>query len=684
MIDTNVLDGFVLNGLTLNGSFGPAIGSGLIVSIEQSVQVIGSGLIISFEQDVELRASGVGLIVSFEQNTQSSYAGLIISFEQKVESVNTFFDRNGYDIDIYIGGYQVPKNQICGAITIRKEENKSGSFQFTLLPGTGIQDPESYQGKDIYVNLRDETGNYRSFTGFVDTPTIDLIDKKITFDCTDRRDSRILDLAPSFVDLIGVYSDDVFGQPKDQADELDKRLSTVPACVDFDNYGTPKYTPWLPKVTADFTQVSSDIYYDRPNVSYTNRTKTLNTVNFTVKYHFQRLHQQIVNVSWAGYDNFLTDWFNAGTPTFPMKDTIQNAAFSADWGPLGSISYTNLWAAGGFGNVLWQPNQVTHEYKQRVNIIYLPYNPSPGVFSAIWPDGKKYPLETPVLDPNNKPIYDIISTTITDTSSMLCRGASWTAGIKFSQNVVYEFDLSVYSPQAIARFGIIPDNFNVDVNDEYDTSLWERDKKLYYSPTHNFFFDQKSNYSNLVKAIDCSVRKARTSVQGAHRDASINFQRRIWPNIDLIHTVELDTDQVACQGKVSAITHTIDVNTGEGRTAVTLLLSRSNGGDSASSLLVNIPTDDPAYIGSPSNIVLGTHLGLSPDSTVTPGADKWNGYIGNKTIGGGATAPVRTQFSESFIIDYPAIPEALRGDRQLSAGSSFIITIPNDYLEVTF
>lgn len=675
-----------LNKYAVNESSTEIIASGVgnIIEIEQAVGVFGSGNCILFEQNVELYQVGSGLIIAVEQNVQALQSGIIISFEQKVQAANTFLTRNGYDIDIYIDGYAVPKNQICGNITIHKEENKSGSLQFTLLPGSGIQDPESYQGSAIIANITDENGNFRSFTGYVDTPTINIIDKKITFDCTDRRDSRILDLSPAFITPIGLYSNDVFGVPKDQADELDKRLSTVPACVDFDNYGNPQYTPWLPKVTPDFTMTGGDIYYDRPDVTYTNRTKTLNTVNFTVKYHFQRLHQQIIHFTWSGYDEFLRDWYNVGTPSFPMKDTIQNAAFSGDWAPLNSISYTNLWPAGGFGNVVWQPNQIQNEYKQRVNIIYLPYNPAPGIFSATWPDGKKYPLETPVLDSNNKPIYDIISTTITDTSSMLCRGASFTSGLKFAQNVVYEFDLSVYSPQAINRFGIIQDNFSVDVTDEYDTTLWEKDKKVYASPTQNFYFDQKAGYADLVKAIDCSVRKARTSIQGAHRDASVNFQRRIWANIDLVHTVEIDSDQVQCQGKVSSITHTINIESGEGRTAVTLLLSRSNGGDSASSLLVNIPTDDPAYIGSPTTVALGTHLGLDPDPAVTRGAELWNGYIGNKTTGGGATAPIRTQFSESFIIDYPAIPATLRGDRELSAGSSFIITIPNDFLQVTF
>ncbi len=682
MLNTFAINGDVLDGQTLNGSF-ENTGSGLLCSVEQRVVILGSGLIVSVEQDVELRFAGAGLIMSVEQNIISTGAGLFISVEQNVHAGNDFLARNGFDCSIFIDGFEIPKTQITDSVIIRKSEGKSTDLQFTILPELGVQDPEGYQGKAIIVNLTDETGTYRAFTGFVDTPFIDLIEQKITFDCTDRRDTRILGLLPSYISLIGRYSTDVFGTPKDQTDELDKRLTTVPVSFDFDNYGNPQTTEWAPKATADFVLDDDKIYYEKPNVVYTNRTKTLNTINFTVNYHFQRLHQQLANISWPGYNNFLTDWFNAGTPSFPQKDTVQSAAFAGDWKPLRPIAFTDLWPAGGYGTVVWQPNQVVNEYRERTSTIFLPYNPSPGVFSATWPNGSKYPLDSPVLDPQGKKIYDVVSTTITDTSSMLCRGATWSAGIKFAQNVIQNFQITMRSPQAITRFGIIEDVTSVDVNDSYDTSLWEKDTKNYYS-TENFFIDKQTRYQDLQTAMDVSIRKARTALLGAHRQVSVNFRRGIWAQVDLKHTVQTTATKVSCKGKVSSITHTINCQTGEGYTDVSILLSRSFGGDTASLISIPAPVDDPAYIGTPTTINLGTHVGIDPNPAVTLGADKWNGYIGNKTIHSNLFADARTKFTEAFIVDYPAIPEILRGDRKVTSTAIFDIVIPNDDLEVEF
>ncbi len=670
-----------VNSYPINGFYSSASGS--MFEIEESVLIIGSGSLFSIEQSVELLVVGSGLIFSIEQTVQTAASGAMITIEQNVTTANTFLLRNGYDFDIFIGGYQVLRSQLCGTVSIQKSAGKSGSCTFTMLPTLGIQNPESFQGKPVYVNIKDSTGTFRAFTGFIDTPTLDLIEKKIIFSCTDRRDSRILDMNPYVLNYIGKYSVDVFGVPRDQADEVDKRLSTVPISLDFDNYGNVQFTNWQPKTAADFVLSGNQIYYDKPIVSYTSRTKTLNTVNINMNYHFQRLHQQSVTFSWPGYDEFLADWFNQGTPSFPLKSTISNAAHAGDWKPLSPVEVVDLWPAGGYGSVQWQPNQVINDYKARTLITYLPYNPSPGVFTSTWPNGQKYPVESFILDANNKKIYDVVGTTIIDTSSNLCRGALWTAGLKFAQNVKQNYQLTIKSPQAITRFGPIKDSVKVDVTDAYDTSLWERDAKNYYG-TQNFFVDKKNNFAALQLAIDVSLRRAKTALLAAHRDVTVNFRRSLWAQVDLIHTVQTTATQVSCKGKVESITHSIDIETREAFTDVSLLLSRSFAGDSEDVWSIPDPTDNPSYIGTPYAIELGTHVGLDPDPTVTPGAEKWNGYIGNKRTNSNAQTAVRTQFAESFIVDYPSIPDSIRGDRTVTSTADFDVVIPNDDLTVIF
>lgn len=763
-----------LNTEVLNADFiTEAMGSGTIIRIDQNVANVGSGNIISISQSVQVYFSGTGVIISIDQQVASTISGTVISISQNVQTLNanTFFNRNKYDCDIYIGGYQVPKSQICNAVTIRKKENSAVECKFTIIPSLGIQSPESFQGQPVIVNLTNSSGVvYRNFTGWVDTPAMDLIERKIEFTCTDRRDTQILHLPFSFIQSIGLFSVDVFGDPKDQGDELSKRLMTTQSSFDFDNYGNPRLTSWLPKNTADIVLSGSNIYYANPQVVYTNRTKTINTVNIEVNYKHQRLHEQLAFVSWPGYDDFMADWFNVGQPTFPKRDTITSAAKAQSWSPVSVINFTPLWPAGGYGqvpnSVSWNPNKVVNTYVPKQQISFVPYIQSGLVVSTTWPDGTTHAILANVLDSNGNIVYEIATSTITDTSTPLCRGASWTAGRKFAQPVTELYTLQFTSPQAVSRFGTIESHETININDLYDTSVWTNDRQLYaannlpstavgatttyaynkgdttieidavgtgslqtnsvftlqgdpsgsyytvvngisnvgsggsitikapgiaavllrqvyqiqvapqaLSAATNFFIDEKPQYSKLSLALQVACAKAQTSIIGAHRDVFVKFRRTIWPEADLTNTVQTTATQVACQGKISSLTHYIDCQTGEAYTDAEVQLSRSFGGDTQSIYNIAVPPfEDVSYIGNPIVVTLGTHVGIDPNLTVTPTAITWNGYVGNTTTtstiftGGGTTnlQTVKTTYPESFTVDYPPIPSAVTQPRTIT------------------
>ena len=749
MLNSVAVDGAAINNFSANGG-------GTIVREEQNVQKSGSGTIVSVAQSVILLKTGSGTIVTVEQRLKTIGSGTIITVAQNVGAANTFFNRNHYDCDIYINGLLIAKNTICKEVKIKKTEGKASECTFSIIPPLGVQTPEVYQGKSVFVNLTNSAGVvYRNFTGFIDTPIMDVIQKKIDFVCTDRRETQIFALPAASISAIGSYSNDVFGAPKDQGDELAKRLSTVPQSFDFDNYGNPTITPWLPKATADYVLDDVDIYYDKPEVTYTNRTKTLNTVHITVNYKHQRLHQQVCNVVWAGYGSFLSEWFNVGTPSFPKRTSITSAASATSWVPISAITFVPLWPAGGFGNVQWQPNNVVNTYVARTAITYLTppvYNPAAPM---VWPDGTKHAIETFILDANGKKIYDIGSTTITDTSSPLCRGAQWVAGKKFAQNVTELYTIRISSPQAIARFGTIDSKETININDPYNSAGWIKDRSVYNSnatagtavnattdaagyakgasqvtlsggtgtfnpgnqftitgdpsgmyytvtqaltlpggtlkfspglqgvlsaatnpivllpaqPTNNanFYIDVKPLYGNLITALNVACQKGQTALLASHRDVSVNFKRTIWPEIDVVHTVQTTASLIAAKGKVHTITHTINCSTGEAYSNVMLQLSRSYGGDSQSAFNITVPPyENSGYIGSPSNVSLGTHYGQNPNTLVNPAAITWNGYIGNSTLNTVNLGNVRTTYPETFVVDYPSIGLPLTVDRVIT------------------
>lgn len=575
----------------------------------------------------------------------------------------TYYQKNGYDVFVTIAGASVPRNQLMDSITISKIENEATIARLKLLPPAGVQSPESYQGASVLIDIRVAGGVYRAFTGVVDLPELDIINQTMTLNCTDNRDTRIKQLSLGYVQSIGVYSRAVFGDSKDVTEELQKRLSTIPYAFDFDNFGNPTLTPWAPKGTADITLQPNQIYYREPSVRFNSRIKTVNTIRMKFDYGYQRLHQKCLAYSWPGsyFSQFCTYW-REGRPSFPTRDMIRSAANGVGWTVVGNINFVDLWPAQGFncgGWIIWQPNQVSSEYQNKTD--------SSG---------------NPVKDSSGNTVQQQSRVTITDTSSHLCRGATWFSRLRFTQNVFEKYSITMTAPQSIAKYGVVPTDESYTLNAEYDSSLWEKSTSDYYS-TSNLYYNQDTERTESNAALVTMLNKARTQLLAVHRDVTVSFMTPIWPQVDLKHTVAVNTTPLECRGKVSRVEHSINIQTTEAFTRVELQLSRSQGSASNSALTIPpIPSEDPSYIGTSQTIVLQSHYGEDPTSTR---AAEWNGHIANKQIEGTQQqAGYRTQFQEVFIVDSPKIPDIVRNNRELPVSQSYTVAIPNDPLIVRF
>ena len=463
-----------------------ALGTGTLVSFEDTVTNTYASTLVSFEQDVELLQSGAGILVSFAEKVLSTASGAFVGICENVKSYipNTFLNRNGYLPEIYINNTLFSQSYICESININRTVGSAETATLYLLfPASGgiNQFFESYVGQSIFINVSKTDGSvHRIFTGWIDNYAVDLIEQKVEFICSNRRQSKVNLLNYSVIESIGQYSQFVFGDAQDQADELSKRLSTAQYDFDFDTHGNYTYTSWTPKTSPDFLLADENVYYDKPQVTFNDRTKTLNTVNITVSYTYQRLHQQVCQVTWNGYADFTRDWHNNGSPSFPHRSAIQDAASATSWLPLNTIRFIPLWPEGSYGGVYWNPNKVYTTYIKKTAVQSVPYqDPITHQLSKTWPDGKQYNAVYDVLDANGNQQYDVDTITIVDTSSYLCRGAQWIAGKKFAQPVTELYSIKLTSPQGISRFGIIDKHENVTINDPYNTSGWEKDRNPY-------------------------------------------------------------------------------------------------------------------------------------------------------------------------------------------------------------
>lgn len=613
---------------------------------------------------------------------------------------SAFYTKWGYDVEITVGSYYITTANeafdygLTDSLTISAAENTSRTAYFTFIPPTGPIDITAFQGQPVHILIHTSTGIHQVFHGVVDTPKLDFRGRRISLECSDQRSNRIIQLPLGVVSSIGNYSEAVFGKIKDRSEELDKRLQTVAASFDFDSYGNWHLTNWTPKAVADYTITPGMILRNsQPSVNFTARTKTINTYNIAVSYTYQRLHHQTAHFVWSGYQDFLQDWYTQGRPTFPTRDAISGAINNADWRLVSNPNtvFTPIWPAQGFngpgGVIIWQPNEIKNQYAGRVqNMGYAKDGNGDFITVGTFPNAKLVPIILPVLDNNGKQIMDLVSTTITDTSSHLCKGASWTSALRFAQTVTEKYNITITAPQSVAKYGVVDAFEQVNITDPYDTSKWEGSKQIHFV-SQPFYINQKTNYTNLITAMQAVIKKAKRDMLALHRDVEVSFRTvnmLLLPQIDLQHTVDVTIDESArdqslsihAKGKVYSISHNIDFRTLEAYTTITLRLSRSTGSVTESPLLINQVVEDPSYIGTTRNISLGTHVGINPDPAVTVGADKWTGWIGNKWINGS-----KTNYPEEFRVDYPAIPDNVRDQITYESDTTLLINIPNDPLD---
>lgn len=683
-----MLNGEVLNGVVLNGSLAetPSVitGEGLLLSFEQATAISesgilllfeqntgsqsGSGLLLSIEQDVIISSVGGGLLLSFDQNVTGSASGIILLFEQRVIEppgpVNgTHLGRAGWDAVIILDGVEILPEFIHGAIRIERTEGGASICNFTLVykPGAGAQTVETLAGKPVTIDFQTVDGTFRVYTGVVDIPEIDLIQKKIKINCTDRRLELINAQLGAVVPTIGYYSSIIFPTPKDVAEELAQRLTTIPYSVDFDAFGVYTLTPKRAKLTADYVLTGNDVYDREPTVNYTSRDRIVNKINIKFDYRYPRLHHMQRRFFWESpiHNNICLMLLEGYT--LAQRSMIQAAVYGSNWILRGDITWTPIHNAGWFCGVGWATTVFTGKtvgYKKDME----------GEF---------------ILDSSGNKIADVQITGGTDYAPVFADGAQWDATTRWAQTITETYSLLVEAPQSIALYGEVLNDTAYSSEDNTDTANWE-DYKTFDNPFNigglqtTYHVDAVEGRGALNGAIVTALNIAKTTILNSHRDTRVSVNRFLWPEIDLKHTVLIDTAILKARGKVVSIIHDIDNGTTEAVTTIVLALSRSIGSQADSSFIVPAVPVDTVDPGS-SDIILGNHYGEDPEQ---PGAENWTGRIGNKYVVGGLGA--RTKFTEQFKVVTPDIPAAVRDEKIKTIGGTYDVSIPNDLLEVIF
>lgn len=599
---------------------------------------------------------------------------------------NTFFLRNGWDIAINISGYNVPKDKIKGNISITKEENQSTLCDFTMYITDATSFIDAMWGKPVVIDYITSSSVTRVFTGLIDVPEIDILNKTVTFRCSDRRDELINQTMSATVKAIGRYSSEVLGTYNTVADELDLRLKTIPASLDFTSYNVPNLNSWYAAATPHVTLTDSDIYTKEPRISWQSRTKILNQITTTINYKYTRLYHMQRAFYWrAPFADSLCD-FLQNSYSVPSIQMIEDAIEGAEWRQIGSTTYENLWGPGtcpsdsvGVGYYAWKPNNYEGQYVKNTDDNGDDINDPAGNSTYVY-----------------KPF-----TTQQDISEVYTLRAEWTASTRFSQFITEQFPLVIRATQSINQFGTVAKEDSYNTTNDFDDTVWEDYSYFTPAPANavstgggSYYANQDYNVSVMQNAVLTAIDKARAEILNSHRDTQVSVQTPLMPTLELAHTVLISTSTLQAKGRCIRIMHTLDIVNGKGSvTDITIALFRSQGSSSDGAVVV--PSRPGEVISVPSDtVVLQSHYGQDPETTT--GSETWTGHIGNRsfrelqtTVGVGYTwegfVRTRTEYQESFVVDTPPIPDSLRKERILIAGTgTYDVSIPNDLLVIIF
>jgi len=670
-----------------------------LCSIANSVGIgTASQNILSLVQDVYKYTSTASQnICSIEQHVKnygiSKNICSISNYVYNPAAGSTFFDRNGYRIQLVLGGYEVPEANICAMITCTKEENSNNLLEFSLRVSNPIEFINFFWGKSVTLAHITSSVYTLLFTGKIDTPQVDLINKVIKFSCSNHRNEIINNTYPNLPKQYGLYTEQVLGKFDTAAQELALRMQTVAASFDLDANNVPALNSWYAKASPDYTLSGSDVYYRDPRVIWQDRAKVVNDITYTFAYKYTRLYHTEQAFSWA-QPSFAESAKNGYT--LPTTAMIESAIASTKWKLDNTVSYTAEWPAD-YVTVIYGGVPLASMYNPYTNQLSLkqPYTYLPKIDQ----------FGNQITDSSGNYVYKQVANSQSKAqSTVYTTAASWQMSFRSSQIVQETYSLNVKSSQSITQFGSVIDKQSSTYTDNFDASAWEAYAFKTAQPSNavssgaGYYYNNDTNPDIMKNSLACAIAKCQTDILKTHRDTAVIFETTLLPSVELSHTLKVDTSKVLAKGKVAKIVHRIDVTEGkDASTEITIKMFRSTSSATTSNVAIPARPTDTIAITMPT-VTLGNYYTTDNYLQTIANGGQWtwntayNGHLGNKFIPVTYTRSYYivihtislTAAKEEFRVDTTDVPDIIRSQRELTASSTYDTAIPNDLLEVYF
>ncbi|MCU0936800.1 MAG: hypothetical protein MUF66_12245 [Gammaproteobacteria bacterium] len=572
---------------------------------------------------------------------------------------------SGYwTVAVTLGGTDVSA-RLTGALSITAEEGAARIAEFRLSPASGAIDPTAWVGAAVTIDyaLTDGAGaalfTARRFTGRVDVPEYNPIDRTVLFRCTDGLQALLEAADRPTIDALtpgALWTADLFAADADGYQYATDRASTAPCALDLDTAGTWRWTAWAAKGTPDFELGEGDILDQSLAVSLASARDIVNRVELSIGYRWERLYHRELKVGWFCSED-LCDYLDRSFE-LPTRDMAIRACDGTGW-LLSSISFTPLppsdtYTCGGTDRIL-------------INNFYP---------ELIW-------------------------------------GFDAKAVRRWTQTITETYALTLYAAGSEARHGTIGAEAEESYQTDYDSESWEGlgadnttaarlatpsvssypdgstvgNAGLYPPPAGATELDNgdyavdQAERSRANALIETALAVQRARILAAHRKNYVEASVALTPCIDRHHTVRIATTYLTATGKVHTVEDRLDLDKGEATTTVRLAVSRGGAGHGDAALTAPSPPSAPAPAaptgGGGFNTDGDTYLG---GIVGAPAYDEdWAGFTGNYAI----PEPGAELYPRRLTIDFPEVDTTLRDEHQGSVSADYSIAIPDDELTLS-
>jgi hypothetical protein len=539
-----------------------------------------------------------------------------------------------------LGGVDI-SDRLTGEVIVSFADDEARTAEFAFLPATTLQ-PMSLTGQRVLIQFAQAGGANAQdlFRGVVDVPEIDAQTGVVRCVCTDQLPEVMTNPPREWIDanVGGRWHQAVFGEPADEWEYTQQRISTVPKSIALDVMQSPRVIPWrdLPRT---LTVRDADVIDGSLSITLPSRDQMRTRIEVRHQYRYNRLRARGIVAAWSRPFTFFANYGAVSgfrVIRWLTRDMVMGATGSMrGWDLRGDVSMTNPPPGTyfenpgfGFGGYIIPPDVAPN--------LVMSFSAH---YTARWQQGVTETYEIDVVLP--------------DLESMLGRPVAETMGA----NLQAEFGSRDWQQDATVEPVIAAPM----VGDAYTD--WQ--------PDGSSTADRDAVLRTLLDA-------AWVRLYAAQRTGRVRFAIPLRPDIWLDCWMQAEFDRVRAAGKVVEGRHVLNVSQGEAVSefAIAVGLPGNTGASMPNWDLPAIDTQDPARPPSAYSCTIGAYVGAEINS---PPFDEENmvGFSTNRVDGDGAN-----RYPHQLSIQAPDIDAADRDPMELSAAVQIPVAVPTYLLEI--